>query len=73
MFYDEELDDLERDKAFEYEEESHTLNEAQQEAARYESALASYLEAAGYYKEQEQELCDIRKKKQTSKQKIENY
>lgn len=51
MFYDEELDDLERDKAFEYEEESHTLNEAQQEAARYESVLASYLEAAGYYKE----------------------
>ena len=36
MFYDEELDDLERDKAFEYEEESHTLNEAQQEAAELE-------------------------------------
>lgn len=51
MFYDEEWDDIERDKAYEYEEESHTLNEAQEEAARYESVLASYLDAAGYYKE----------------------
>jgi hypothetical protein len=36
MFYDEELEEEGRDKVYEYEEESHTLNEAQQEQAELE-------------------------------------
>lgn len=35
-FYDEELEAEEMDKAYEYEEESHHLNEAQEEQAQLE-------------------------------------
>ena len=35
-FYDEEREAEEMDKAYEYEEESHTLNEAQEEEAELE-------------------------------------